>query len=179
MVAFLGSEVATFGAGFTYYFFVRIGDIGAVPELFGSLVIVNTVILVLSSFTIHFAHTSLLKGNRGRFQALLGVTLLLGIVFIAGQIYEYYEFIVHEGFVLGSGDFSQVFASGFYALTGLHGLHVTLGAVLIGIVFVRALRGQYSAERHVSVSTVSMYWHFVDIVWIFLVVVLYVGAPVT
>jgi cytochrome c oxidase subunit 3 len=108
---------------------------------------------------------------------LLGVTLLLGVVFIAGQAYEYYEFIVHKGFALGSGDFSQVFASGFYALTGLHGLHVSLGAVLIAIVFVRALRGQYSSERHVSVSTVSMYWHFVDIVWIFLVVVLYVGAP--
>ncbi|ELK45544.1 cox-type terminal oxidase subunit III, partial [Haloferax sp. BAB-2207] len=68
--------------------------------------------------------------------------------------------------------------SAFYGLTGLHGLHVSLGAVLLGIVFVRALRGQYSAERHVSVSTASMYWHFVDVVWIFLVVVLYVGAEV-
>ena len=178
MVAFLGSEVATFSAGFIYYFFVRVGDVGEVPELFGSLVLVNTALLVASSFTIHFAHTSLLKGNRNRFIGLLGTTLALGLVFIAGQVYEYYEFIVHEGFALGSGEFSQVFASGFYALTGLHGLHVSLGAVLIGIIFVRAVRGQYSAERHVSVSTVSMYWHFVDIVWIFLVVVLYVGAPV-
>jgi cytochrome c oxidase subunit 3 len=96
------------------------------------------------------------------------------VVFIGGQIYEYYEFIVHEGFTLTSG----FFASAFFGLTGLHGLHVSLGAVLLGVVLVRALAGQYSAERHVSVSTASMYWHFVDVVWIFLVVVLYVGAEV-
>ncbi|WP_439025891.1 cytochrome c oxidase subunit 3 [Haloarchaeobius sp. DT45] len=176
MVAFLGSEVATFSAGFIYYFFIRVGGLGELPHLFGSLVIVNTLLLVLSSVTIHFAHTSLLKGNRQRFIGLLGATLLLGVVFIGGQVYEYYKFIEHDGFIIGASAFDQTFASGFYALTGLHGLHVSLGAVLIGIVFVRALRGQYSAERHVSVSTVSMYWHFVDAVWIFLVVVLYAGA---
>jgi cytochrome c oxidase subunit 3 len=69
-----------------------------------------------------------------------------------------------------------VFGSAFFGLTGLHGLHVTLGAILLSIVFIRGLLGQYSAERHTSVSTVSMYWHFVDVVWIFLVVVLYIGA---
>ncbi len=100
------------------------------------------------------------------------MTLLLGIIFIGGQVYEYYEFIVHSDFTITSG----LFGSAFFGLTGLHGLHVSLGAVLLGIVFIRALAGQYSAERHVSVSTASMYWHFVDVVWIFLVVVLYVGA---
>jgi cytochrome c oxidase subunit 3 len=102
----------------------------------------------------------------------MALTLLLGVVFIGGQVLEYYEFIVEKGFTLTSG----LFASAFFGLTGLHGLHVTLGAVIIGIVFVRGLRGQYSAERHVSVTTASMYWHFVDIIWIFLVVVLYLGA---
>ncbi|MFB6143638.1 MAG: heme-copper oxidase subunit III [Halorientalis sp.] len=178
MLLFLGTEVATFGAGFVYYFFIRAGTwppVGAeLPPLVSSLVLVNTAILVVSSFTLHYAHVSLLAGDRTRFLRLLGVTLLLGVVFIAGQVYEYYEFIVHEGFSLGEG----VFASAFYGLTGLHGLHVTMGAVLIGIVFARALVGQYSAERHTSVSTVSMYWHFVDAVWIFLVVVLYLGAAV-
>ena len=79
--------------------------------------------------------------------------------------------------IIEQGSFSGgVFESAFFGLTGLHGLHVTLGAVLIGIITVRAFKGQYSAERHTSVSTVSMYWHFVDAIWIFLVVVLYVGA---
>ncbi|MFU1780748.1 cytochrome c oxidase subunit 3 [Haloarcula japonica] len=175
MLLFLGTEIATFGAGFVYYFIVRGGEVwtqAAVPEVFGSLVIINTLILVASSVTLHYSHIALRNGNRSRFMQLLGVTLLLGIVFIGGQVYEYYEFIVHEGFTVGGG----IYGSAFYGLTGLHGLHVTMGAVLLGIVFVRSYYGQYSAERHTSVSTASMYWHFVDIVWIFLVVVLYMGA---
>ncbi|GGN96330.1 cytochrome c oxidase subunit 3 [Haloarcula pellucida] len=175
MLLFLGSEVATFGAGFIYYFIVRGTDVwvGAdIPHVWGSLVIVNTVILLISSVTLHYSHVALLNGNRDRFMKLLGLTLLLGIVFIGGQVYEYYEFIVHENFTIAQG----IYGSAFYGLTGLHGLHVTMGAVLLGIVFVRAYYGQYSPERHTSVSTASMYWHFVDVVWVFLVVVLYMGA---
>jgi cytochrome c oxidase subunit 3 len=138
----------------------------------GSLVIINTALLLVSSVTLHYAHVALRKGNRTRFIQLLAATLLLGVVFLGGQVYEYYEFIIVEGFTLTEG----VFASAFFGLTGLHGLHVSLGAVLLGIVFIRSLKGQYDAERHTSVSTVSMYWHFVDAVWVFLVVVLYVGA---
>lgn len=178
MLLFLGSEIATFGAGFVYYFFVRAGGNWAgahVPHgLLGVLVLANTAILVVSSITLHVAHLQLLKGNHTRFVQLLGLTLFLGVVFIGGQVYEYYKFIVHEGFTLTQG----IFSSAFFGLTGLHGLHVTLGGVLLGIVFARSLYGQYSSERHVSVSTVSMYWHFVDAVWIFLVVVIYVGAVV-
>jgi cytochrome c oxidase subunit 3 len=179
MIAFLGSEIATFGAVFTYYFYIRSGPWNpeqlGLPDLVGSLVLANTALLVASSFTLHWAHVAIRNENRRDFVLGLAVTLLLGVVFIAGQVYEYYEFIVGEGFTLTSG----IFASAFFGLTGLHGLHVTLGAVLLGIVFVRALAGQYSAERHTSVSTASMYWHFVDVVWVFLVVVLYVGAEVT
>jgi cytochrome c oxidase subunit 3 len=175
MVLFLGSEIATFGAGFMYYFFYRSSGAWTtegLPHLVGSLVIVNTLILVASSVTLHIAHVRLRQGNRESFIKWLGITLLAGIVFIGGQVYEYYEFIEGEGFTLTQG----AYANAFYGLTGLHGLHVSLGAVLLGIVFVRALMGQYSADRHTSVSTASMYWHFVDVVWIFLVVVLYVGA---
>ncbi|WP_254838131.1 cytochrome c oxidase subunit 3 [Natronomonas marina] len=183
MLLFLATEVATFGAGFMYYFFVRGSSVWseeALPELvvsgdiLSSLVVVNTLILIASSFTMHYAHHALLKDDRTRFVRLLGVTLLLGFVFLLGQVYEYYEFIVHEGFTITEG----AYGSAFYGLTGLHGLHVSLGAVLLAIVFVRALYGQYSAEKHTSVSTVSMYWHFVDVVWVFLVVVLYAGAIV-
>ena len=180
MLLFLGTEVATFGGGFIYYFFIRAGDWGAdtLPELvitgdvLNTLVIVNTLILIASSFTMHYAHVALLKENRQRFITLLGATLLLGIVFLFGQAYEYYEFIVHYGFTLAEG----AYASAFYGLTGLHGLHVGLGVVLLAILFVRSMFGHYSSEKHTSVSTVSMYWHFVDIVWVLLVVVLYGGA---
>jgi cytochrome c oxidase subunit 3 len=176
MMAFLGSELATFGAGFGYYFWIRAGawPPGELPELTGSLVLGNTVLLVLSSLTLHWAHVQIRKNERGRFIAGLVATLVLGVVFVGGQVYEYYEFIVHSNFTWTSG----LFGSAFFGLTGLHGLHVSLGAVFLGVVLVRALAGQYSAERHVSVSTASMYWHFVDVVWIFLVVVLYVGAEV-
>jgi cytochrome c oxidase subunit 3 len=176
MILFLGTEVATFGAGFIYYFFIRAGawpPVGAeLPPLISSLVLVNTAILIVSSFTLHFSHVALLRGNRKRFLSLMGVTLLLGVVFIGGQVLEYYEFIVHENFTLTGG----IYNSAFYGLTGLHGLHVTMGAVMLAIVFARGLLGQFSAERHTAVSTASMYWHFVDVVWVFLVVVLYVGA---
>jgi cytochrome c oxidase subunit 3 len=176
MIAFLGSELATFGAVFTYYFFIRAGTWPPqeLPPLTSSLVIANTALLVASSFTLHWAHVAIRNENRRNFILGLAVTLLLGIVFIGGQVLEYYEFIVGEGFTLTSG----IYSSAFFGLTGLHGLHVTLGAVILGIVFVRALLGQYSAERHVSVSTASMYWHFVDVVWVFLVVVLYAGAEI-
>ena len=178
MLAFLGSELATFGGLFGYYFYIRTGDwesiFVGIPELTGSLVLINTALLILSSITLHYAHLAIRKNDRRKFIGGLAGTLLLGVVFIGGQVYEYYEFIIHEGFTLTSG----FFGAAFFGLTGLHGLHVSLGAVLLGIVFARALLGQYSAERHVSVSTASMYWHFVDVVWIFLVVVLYVGAEV-
>ncbi|WP_227376239.1 cytochrome c oxidase subunit 3 [Haladaptatus halobius] len=176
MVLFLLTDLATFGAGFAYYFFIRVGGWppGDLPHLLSSLVLVNTLILVLSSFTLHFAHGALEDERRGRFLALLGLTVALGVAFVAGQVVEYYEFVVGDGFTLSTG----IFGSAFFGLTGLHGLHVTLGVVLLGIVLGRALRGQYDAERDTSVTTVSMYWHFVDAVWLFLVVVLYAGAAI-
>ncbi|WP_416839328.1 cytochrome c oxidase subunit 3 [Haloferax sp. DFSO52] len=176
MIAFLGSELATFGALFIYYFFIRAGTWPPqeLPHLLGSLVLINTGLLIASSFTLHWAHVAIRNENRRNFILGLAATLVLGVIFIGGQVYEYYVFIIEEGFDITSG----IFGSAFYGLTGLHGLHVSMGAVILGIVFVRALRGQYSAERHVSVSTASMYWHFVDVVWIFLVVVLYAGAEI-
>jgi len=172
MILFLVSDVATFSAGFIYYAFVRAGEWSHPHDLLGILVVANTALLIASSVTIHYSHHALEEGNRGRFLALLGVTVGLGVVFLAGQVYEYYELLVVEGFSLTSG----VLGSAFYGLTGLHGLHVALGVLLLAIAFGRALRGHYSPERDTAIKTTSLYWHFVDVVWIFLVVVLYVGA---
>ncbi|SDK74542.1 cytochrome c oxidase subunit 3 [Natronorubrum texcoconense] len=173
-VLFLVTDVSTFGALFVYYFFIRVGawPPETLPPLLTSLVLVNTLILIASSVTIHYAHEALHDDNRRRFLGLLGATLALGVIFLGGQALEYYEFIIHEGFTLGSG----VFGSGFFALTGLHGLHVALGVGGIAVVFWRGLQGHYGPERDTSVATVSLYWHFVDLVWVFLVIVLYVGG---
>ncbi|MXV63121.1 heme-copper oxidase subunit III [Natronorubrum sp. JWXQ-INN-674] len=173
---FLATDVSTFGALFVYYFFVRIGTWppAELPPLLTSLVLVNTLILLASSVTIHYAHEALHDDNQRRFLGLLGTTLALGVIFLGGQVYEYYEFVVHEGFTLSEG----VFGSAFFGLTGLHGIHVALGVGGIAVVFWRGLRGHYGPNRDTSVATVSLYWHFVDLVWVFLVIVLYVGAAI-
>ncbi|WP_276271920.1 cytochrome c oxidase subunit 3 [Haloarcula litorea] len=174
MVLFLVSDVATFSAGFVYYAFVRVGAWPPehLPPVLGSLVVVNTALLVASSITLHYGHEALEAGNRRRFLGLLGATVALGVVFLGGQMFEYYELLVAEEFTLASG----VYGSAFFGLTGLHGLHVALGVVLLGLAFGRALRGEYAPERDTGIRTASLYWHFVDGVWLFLVVVLYVGA---
>lgn len=176
MVLFLATDLGTFGAIFSYYFWVRLIEWppAELPQLLSSLVLVNTGLLVLSSLTMHVAHLGLRRGNRRRYLVWLGATQILGTLFLGGQLLEYYEFVVEEGLTLSSG----FYFSAFYGLTGLHGLHVILGLVLIGIVLLRSVAGQYSADRDVSVTTVAMYWHFVDAVWIFLVSALYVGASV-
>ncbi|WP_410767374.1 heme-copper oxidase subunit III [Haloferax sp. DFSO60] len=174
MVLFLVSDIATFLGGFIYYAFIRVGawPPSELPPLLSSLVLVNTLLLIASSFTLHYGHEALEAGNRRRFVLGLGVTVLLGLVFLGGQALEYYEFVVGDGFTLTSG----AFASAFFGLTGLHGLHVALGVVLLCLVLGRAVRGQYTPDREASVQTVELYWHFVDLVWVLLVVVVYVGA---
>lgn len=173
---FVCAEVATFAAGFAYYGYIRAGawPPGRIPHLLTSLVAVNTVLLVASSGTLHVAHVALRAGRRDRFVRALGVTVLLGLAFLIGQAYEYYAFVVVEGFGLAEG----AFASAFYGLTGLHGLHVGLGVTMLSVVLLRARRGQYGPDRHASVTAAATYWHFVDGVWLLLVGVLYVGATV-
>jgi cytochrome c oxidase subunit 3 len=173
MLVFVLTDVMTFAAGFVYYFFVRTGTWPPeeLPHLLSPLVFANTAILIASSGTLHAAHSAIRKGARSRFLAWLSVTVFLGVAFVGGQIWEYYELLVVEGVPV-----TTIFFSAFFGLTGLHGLHVSLGVVLLGIVLVRALRGQFDSERHTAVATVSMYWHFVDAVWVFLVVTLYVSA---
>jgi len=175
MFVFILTDVMTFSAGFVYYFFVRTGawPPEELPPLLTSLVLVNTAILIVSSVTLHAAHGAIRAGNRRRFLAWLAVTVVLGVAFVGGQVLEYYEFLVVEGVPVTS-----VFFSAFFGLTGLHGLHVVLGVVVLAIVLARGLRGQFDEQRHTAVATASMYWHFVDAVWVFLVVTLYVGAAV-
>lgn len=178
MLLFLATDISTFGAGFVYYFFIRLGQtwpLEQIPEgLLSFILIANTVALVISSFTYYWGEKNLGNDNRTRFIAGTVLTFLLGCLFIAGQILEYYTFITQEGFTVTSG----LYASAFYALTALHGLHVLFGVIIIGTVLVRGYNGQFSADRHTSVRAVGWYWHFVDGVWLFLVAVIYLGSQI-
>jgi cytochrome c oxidase subunit 3 len=163
MLLFIISEIMVFGAFFTAYFFIRVvaGD-HWFPfrghELPVAVAGVNTAILVSSSFTLHWAETSIKNGNRWGLKAGMLCTFLLGATFLFIQVNEY----AHIGFA--PHDFAQ--GSIFYGLTGLHGAHVAIGLMLLAMVTVRAFRGHYSPESHDGVNIPGIYWHFVDIMWL-------------
>jgi cytochrome c oxidase subunit III len=128
---------------------------------------VNTAILIASSFVAHNADTAVKKNDVKGLRLWFGITALMGAVFLAGQLYEYNH--------LEFGLTTNVFASTFFVLTGFHGLHVTFGLVLIMAVLWRSLKpGHYTSEKHFGVEAAEIYWHFVDVVWIILFLLLYI-----
>jgi heme/copper-type cytochrome/quinol oxidase subunit 3 len=127
-----------------------------------------TVCLFASSFTIHRAAKSLARGQQGAFRAWLLATLILGAVFIAGQAMEYRALLAS-----GLSVDTSLFASTFFTLTGFHGLHVTLGLLAIGVLFVLALAGDLTGRRSSALGAIGLYWHFVDVVWVVVFGVVY------
>lgn len=164
MLLFIASEVMFFGGLFATYFNARASATGAwgppegAHELDLPLAAVLTAILVASSFTMQFGVWAIRRGDTGKLRMWTAITLGLGVLFLAGQLYDYSQ--------LGFGIADGVFGTVFYTLTGFHGAHVFGGAVGLTIVLARSMRGQFSAKNHVAVEAVSMYWHFVDVVWI-------------
>ncbi len=130
----------------------------------------NTVILLTSSFTVHFAHTAIISKTRKKLLGWLGLTVLLGIVFLILQVEEYFEAYQELGLTLSSG----IYGSTFFLLTGFHGFHVTLGTFILLVQFLRALRGHFTAEDCFGFEAASWYWHFVDVVWVGLFLFVYV-----
>jgi cytochrome c oxidase subunit 3 len=130
----------------------------------------NTFILLTSSFTCHVAHLGILDGNKKKFNLWLGITVALGIVFLFLQVAEYYEAYALFGLTLNSG----VYGSTFFMLTGFHGFHVFMGMTMLAIQLVRSLRGQFTADDHFGFEASSWYWHFVDVVWVFLFLFVYI-----
>ena len=171
IIMFVGSETMFFAALFTTYFFLR-GKIPAWEPVFGEkpswagLPLINTIELVTSSVTMQLAVSAIKKGDRRKMILWLWPTVLLGALFLGGQAYEY----TRLGFLPKDG----VFAAVFFTLTGFHGAHVTGGVVFIAICLYRALRGQFTANRHLAVEAASIYWHFVDVVWIGLFTTIYI-----
>ena len=132
--------------------------------------LLNTILLVTSSFTLTFAHHALKAGNRAKVTLFMVITLALGLAFLGFQVFEYIEAYKHLNLTLETG----VYASTFFLLTGFHGAHVTVGSIILLVIFVRVLKGHFSAENHFAFEAASWYWHFVDVVWLCLFLLVYV-----
>lgn len=134
------------------------------------LPLINTLLLVSSSFTVTFAHHALKKANRKLLKIWLALTILLGVAFLALQAEEYIHAYTELGLTLGSG----IYGATFFMLTGFHGAHVTMGTLILSVMLVRILRGHFDADHHFGFEAASWYWHFVDVVWVGLFIFVYV-----
>ena len=145
---------------------------GTTTEAMGwtGLPLYNTLILLTSSVTLHFAHVGLEKNKRQALTAWLALTIVLGIGFLFLQAEEYIHAYQEMGLTLESG----VYGNTFFLLTGFHGMHVTLGTVFLIVLFFRVLKGHFSPEHHFAFQAGSWYWHFVDVVWLCLFIFVYV-----
>ncbi|MBR9813202.1 cytochrome c oxidase subunit 3 [bacterium] len=130
----------------------------------------NTCLLVASGVTFEAAHHALKEDKRGRTLAFMVATIALGAIFLFYQAEEYVEAYSHLNLTLGSG----IYGSTFFMLTGFHGMHVTLGVIMLTVVTVRIAFGHFTTDRHFAFEAVGWYWHFVDVVWIGLFIFVYV-----
>jgi cytochrome c oxidase subunit 3 len=131
--------------------------------------LLNTIILLTSGGTLTIAHHALKAGRRGALNFWLFVTILLGLTFLGFQAYEYIHAYTELNLKLSTG----VYGSTFFMLTGFHGLHVTIGAIMLAVMLGRALKGHFDAEHHFAFEAAAWYWHFVDVVWLLLFVLVY------
>ena len=189
MLLFITSEVMFFAGLFAAYFSIRANflDVDGVkrwpPEAFRELlspftlttpsgvpnvIVLATVMLVLSSFTCQFGVNAIRQDNRTTFLRNFAVTLVLGISFLLLQLYDY-SVLIHEGLTIGS----TTFGTTYYTLTGFHFAHVFGGVLMLSVVLYRGMAGQFSSRHHDMVEASSLYWHFVDVVWIPLFSILY------
>jgi len=170
MLLFIASEVMLFGSFFTAYFFVRVVNGFPWPpegfELPRFVAGVNTVILITSSFTVHWALQACRRGNRAGMQAGLVLTLLMGLTFLLTQMIEYAR--------VGFAPHDNAFTTVFFGLTGLHGAHVFVGLTILTFMTIRAFRGHFSPSHYHGVELAGIYWHFVDVMWIVVYTTVYI-----
>ncbi|WP_375593869.1 cytochrome c oxidase subunit 3 [Algihabitans albus] len=183
MLLFIASEVMFFAAFFWAYFdpalfpdeakqVARTEALGGVWPPEGTvtfnpftLPFMNTLILLLSGCTVTWAHHALREGDRNGMLQGLGLTVILGLLFTALQIYEY----THAPF----GFTDDVYTSAFFMATGFHGFHVIVGTLFLAVCWVRAYKGHFTKDHHFGFEAAAWYWHFVDVVWLFLFVAIY------
>ena len=130
---------------------------------------INTLILLTSGVTLTWAHYGLLGNKRSQLKLGLLATIVLGAIFIALQAYEYVHAYADLNLRLDSG----IYGSTFFLLTGFHGLHVTIGAIMLAVMLVRVMAGHFTPDQHFGFEAAAGYWHFVDVVWLILFVVVY------
>ncbi|MBA4110476.1 MAG: cytochrome c oxidase subunit 3 [Leptothrix sp. (in: Bacteria)] len=130
---------------------------------------INTALLLTSGVTLTIAHHALREDQRGKTIAFMWLTVLLGTVFLCFQAYEYYEAYVHYNLKLSSG----IYGSTFFMLTGFHGFHVLVGTLMLLFITLRLHKGHFTAQRHFGFEGAAWYWHFVDVVWLGLYIVVY------
>lgn len=166
MLLFITSEVMFFAGLFAAYFNARaLSPVWPPPgnpafDLTKDIPLMGpmTLVLVASSFTCQWGVRSIQRGDRRGLTRAIAVTVALGIVFLLGSLYDYMTI----GFVISDGPFGST----FYTLTGFHAFHVLAGAIMLSVILFRSSQGQFSARHHDAVEAVSLYWHFVDVVWI-------------
>ncbi len=146
-------------------------EVGGEFEPMGAfgLPFLNTLILLSSGVTLTWTHHGLLAKNRDQLIKGLAVTVGLGFLFVALQAFEYYEAYHEMGLTLGSG----VYGSTFFMLTGFHGFHVCVGAIMLSVILFRSWKGHFSPENHFGFEGAAWYWHFVDVVWLGLFIFVY------
>jgi cytochrome c oxidase subunit 3 len=131
----------------------------------------NTIVLLSSSVTVHFAHLGLKNGDKKKFHLFLGITVGLALIFVGLQAAEYYEAYEHYGLTLNSG----IYGSTFFMLTGFHGFHVMMGGLMLAIMLARSVfAGHFDDHDHFGFEAASWYWHFVDVVWVMLFLFVYI-----
>jgi len=172
MWLFLGSECLLFGGLITTYLIYKEPLAGQGPALIDIVDIpftsASSFVLLMSSLTMVLAVSAIERGDHHRMRTWVAATAVLGATFVAGQVYEFTAFYRE-----GLGFTTSRFSSAFYALTGFHGVHVTVGLIMLMSLFVLSLRGRLPEHKAESVEVVGLYWHFVDVVWILIFAVVY------
>ncbi len=186
MILFIASEVMFFVAWFWAYFNFSVfpADYAAIATTTGSgwppkgiepldpfhLPLMNTLILLLSGTTVTWAHHALIEGDRKGLIRGLWCTVILGALFSCIQAYEY----AHAGFRFSTANGGNVYGSTFYMATGFHGFHVLVGTIFLIVCLIRAYKGHFKPNHHFGFEAAAWYWHFVDVVWLFLFIAIYI-----
>jgi len=172
MMLFIASEVMFFVAFFWAFFNASLYPVGGIwpPEGIHTipafdLPFLMTMILLLSGCTVTWAHHEVLEGNNTQAARALGITVLLGVFFLCFQVYEY----MHAPYGFKDG----VFPSTFFMATGFHGFHVLVGTIFLFVCWLRTKKGHFTKDSHFGFEAAAWYWHFVDVVWLFLFVAVY------
>src|SRR5438874_10554068 len=178
MTFFVCSEIMLFGALFAGFFFVHSQAAAWPPNGVEKFLkvepynIILTIILIGSGLVAHWGLIGIKSGNRNQFKLGIGIAILLGSIFIGMQIVEWLRFIYNDHFTVHS----SVYGATFFILTGFHGAHVIAGLCMLFVVIARAFWNDFTPTRHLFADASVLYWHFVDLVWVFVYLLLYALA---